>query len=420
MAEEILQARIQEQVKALGSAEIVIGIPSYNNARTIGHVVRAAHAGLLKYFPERRAVIVNSDGGSQDGTPAVFLAEDAGDLPRLLVEHRAQPLHRLATGYLGVPGKGSAFRTMFRVAERLGARACAVLDSDLRSMTPEWVELLLEPVLSHAMHFVAPLYSRHKYDGTITNSIVYPVTRALYGQRVRQPIGGDFGLSGALASHFVAQDAWETDVARYGIDIWMTTRAIADRYAVCQAYLGAKIHDAKDPGADLSAMFTQVVGMVFDLMEGYHAVWAGVDGSTNVPTFGFRYTVGVEPVHVNVDRMVGLYRQGAGDLMPVWRRMLGGPTCDALAALAEPGAAPFAFPDALWVRCVFECAVGYHRRVLSRDHLLRAMIPLYLGRTAAFVLETASADGEAVEARIERLCVHFESAKADLRALWAQ
>ena len=115
----------------------------------------------------------------------------------------------------------------------LGARACAVVDSDLRSITPEWVQLLLEPVLDHRVDFVAPYYLRHKYDGTITNSIVYPLTRALYGRRVRQPIGGEFGMSGRLASHYLTRPVWETDVARYGIDIWMTTTAVGDGFAVC-------------------------------------------------------------------------------------------------------------------------------------------------------------------------------------------
>jgi glycosyltransferase involved in cell wall biosynthesis len=413
----LLRPELTSELERLGGADIVVGIPSFNNARTIAHVVRAISIGLAKYYPDRRCVLVNSDGGSKDGTPGVVLDSDLGELPRLLVEHPSRPIQRLATGYLGVPGKGSAFRTIFRVAERLGARACAVFDSDLRSITPEWVELLLEPVLDHGLDFVAPLYSRHKYDGTITNSIVYPLTRALYGKRVRQPIGGDFGFSGALASHFLAQGAWETDVARYGIDIWMTTRAIADGYAVGQSYLGAKIHDTKDPGADLSAMFTQVVGTVFDLMEGYRGVWAGVLGSAEVPTFGFRYTVGVEPVAVNVERMIGLFRQGAADLASLWCRILDRSVCDELAARAA-GAGDFDFPPELWVRCVYGCAASCHRRVMPREHILKAMIPLYLGRTAAFVLQTVSADGEAVEAEIERLCGHYESAKADVLATW--
>ncbi len=70
---------------------------------------------------------------------------------------------------------------------------------------------------------MAPYYHRHKFDGTITNNVVYPLTRALYGQQVRQPIGGDFGVSRALVRHYLGLPVWDTDVARYGIDIWMTT-----------------------------------------------------------------------------------------------------------------------------------------------------------------------------------------------------
>jgi len=112
------------------------------------------------------------------------------------------------------------------MAVGLDVRACIVVDSDLRSITPEWVELLAGPILIKGYDYVAPLYSRHKYDGTITNSIVYPLTRVLYGKRVRQPIGGDFGFSRRIAETFLTRDVWGTDVARYGIDIWMSTIAV--------------------------------------------------------------------------------------------------------------------------------------------------------------------------------------------------
>ena len=52
----------------------------------------------------------------------------------------------------------------------------------------------MSPVFEQGFDYVAPYYLRHKYDGTITNSIVYPLTRTLYGHRIRQPIGGDFGF----------------------------------------------------------------------------------------------------------------------------------------------------------------------------------------------------------------------------------
>jgi hypothetical protein len=99
--------------------------------------------------------------------------------------------------------------------------------------------LLIRPILFGGYDFVAPYYQRHKYDGTITNSIVYPLTRMLYGLSVRQPIGGEFGVSARLIGRYLECEDWETDVARFGIDIWMTTIAIAEGFRVCQSFLGA-------------------------------------------------------------------------------------------------------------------------------------------------------------------------------------
>ncbi|MCP9456745.1 MAG: glycosyltransferase, partial [Nitrospira sp.] len=261
-----LSPETEARLSDIGRTDLLVGIPSYNNADTIGHVVRAVSAGLAKYFPDQRAVLVNSDGGSSDGTTEV-VARSIVDYGALLISDRQSRLQKIITPYHGIPGKGSAFRTIFEIARRLEAKACAVVDSDLRSITPEWIELLLRPVLEEHYDYVAPYYLRHKYDGTITNSIVYPLTRALYGQRIRQPIGGDFGFSGHLAEHYLDQHVWESDVARFGIDIWMTTEAIASGARVCQSFLGAKIHNPKDPSADLAAMLMQVLGALFALME---------------------------------------------------------------------------------------------------------------------------------------------------------
>ena len=159
----------EAKVSDIGEADILVGIPSFNNADTIGHVVRAASAGLAKYFPGVRAVLVNSDGGSTDGTPDV-VARTVVDLGTMLISDQQSALHKIITPYHGIPGKGSAFRTIFEIARRLKVKACAVADSDLRSITPEWIELLLRPVLDEGYDYVAPYYLRHKYDGTITNS----------------------------------------------------------------------------------------------------------------------------------------------------------------------------------------------------------------------------------------------------------
>ncbi len=229
-------------------ADIVIGIPSYNNGRTIGHVVRAAYAGLAKYFPQLTGVVINSDGGSTDNTQRSSTLRAGGGQPLDAVLHSASGRAQTVLPVSRRAGEGKRVSPDFSDgASRLDAKACAVVDSDLRSITPEWIDLLIRPILFAGHDFVAPYYQRHKYDGTITNSIVYPLTRMLYGVRVRQPIGGEFGVSARLISRYLERDDWETDVARYGIDIWMTTIAIAEGYRVCQSFLGAKLHDAKDP-----------------------------------------------------------------------------------------------------------------------------------------------------------------------------
>lgn len=413
-----LSDAVAAQLAQIGRADLLVGIPSYNNARTIGHVVRAAAAGLTKHFSGLKAIIVNSDGGSTDGTQEAVARAEFSDLATILVSHRTAPVAKIVTPYHGIPGKGSAFRTILQIADRLGVRACAVVDSDLRSITPEWFELLLRPILDGHADYVAPFYQRHKFDGTITNAIVYPLTRALYGKRIRQPIGGEFGFSGDLARVFLAKPVWETDVARFGIDIWMTTTAVAERFRVCQAYLGAKLHDAKDPGADLAPMMTQVVGSCFDLIEIYEPVWSGVLGSEPVPLFGFPHAGGVEPVQINVGRMIAIFTQAVKDLGELWEKLLPATLLDALCAAARSPSHAFRLADPLWVGVVYRFALAHHRRILPREHLLRSLIPLYLGRTASFVLEMWEAGPDEVEAGIEVLAQIFEETKPLLKAEW--
>lgn len=413
----LLTSETEAKVHEIGESDLVVGIPSFNNADTIGHVVRAISAGLAKYFPGARSVVVNSDGGSSDGTPEA-VARTGVDYGAMLISDRQSPLHKIITPYHGIPGKGSAFRAIFEVARRLNAKACAVVDADLRSITPEWIELLIRPVLSEGYDYVAPYYLRHKYDGTITNSIVYPLTRALYGQRIRQPIGGDFGFSGRLAQHYLDKHVWESDVARFGIDIWMTTEAIASGARVCQGFLGAKIHNPKDPADDLSAMLAQVLGAVLALMEEHQAIWPMLEGSQPVKLFGFQYAVGVEPVQVNVARMVGTFRQGAADLEPIWRQMLASDTIEELLPLKDRAEQDFRMSDDLWARLSYDVASAHHRGVMPREHLLKAFLPLYLGRTASFVLETQGLTSAEAEVRTEGLCQAFEKRKPYLVERW--
>jgi hypothetical protein len=55
---------------------------------------------------------------------------------------------------------------------------------------------------------------------------------------------------------------------------------------------------------------------------------------------------------------------------------------------------------------------------MNREHLLRSLTPLFLGRTASFINETVDADADQVEDVIEGTCQEFESLKAYLVERW--
>ena len=413
-----LTPEVLQQIEETKEADVLIGIPSFNNSRTIGHVIRSVRAGLTKYFGNQRTLIVTSDGGSQDQTAHEIRNAFLEDPGLIMLTHSPHAVHKMITPYDGLPDKAGVFHTLFEIAENLGVRACALVDANLKSITPEWVELLIKPVMQEGFDYVSPSYFRHKYDGTITTSILCPLTRALYGQRISQPIGSDFGFSTTLISHYLSKEVWHTEVARYGIDLWMTITAITDGFKICQSFVGPKVQEPRSPAADLSAMLSQVVGASFTLMERYEPFWLTVKGSQPTPIYGRRFEVGIEPVNVKLDRMINAYRQGITDLFGVWGHFLPEETLAGLKRLAGLSSLNFHFPDALWARTVYDFSVAHFRNKMDRDHLIKSMIPLYLGRTASFVLETQDSSAADVENKMELICLEYENLKPYLIDRW--
>ena len=338
MPASTLTPAIRDEIARLGRADIMVGIPSFKNAATIGYVVRAAHAGLVQYFPDLKPVLVNSDAGSPDGTQRVVIETEPPDyVESILLVRPTNKLDRVTLTYPeidGVGGKGAALRTIFEIAAALEVQALVVVDSDLRSIVPEWIELLAGPILKGGYDYTAPLYSRYKYDGTITNTVTYPLTRALYGHRIRQPIGGDFGVSGDLVRHYLELDDWTDDISKFGIDIWMTTSALTGGFAVCQTRLGAKVHDPKDPGSDLGPMFRQVVGTILRLAAAHSDAWLNVKGSHDIPAYGFERIIDPPPLEVNTIRLLSELHAGSLTLAETWRGMLDPANVEAVLALA--------------------------------------------------------------------------------------
>ncbi|HXS72094.1 MAG TPA: glycosyl transferase family 2 [Patescibacteria group bacterium] len=452
MPSTVLTPNVRDQIARLGSADIMVGIPSFKNAATIGYVVRAAQAGLVQYFPDLRPVVVNSDAGSPDGTGRVVVETEPPDyVEEILLVRPNQKLERVSLTYPeidGVGGKGAALRTIFEIAAALEVQALVVVDSDLRSIVPEWIELLSGPILKGGYDYVSPLYARYKYDGTITNTVTYPLTRALYGKRIRQPIGGDFGVSGDLVRHYLTLDDWTSDVSKFGIDIWMTTSALTGGYAICQTRLGAKIHDPKDPGSDLGPMFRQVVGTILRLAVEHSDAWLPIRGSHPVPAYGFERIIDPPPLKVNTLRLLSEFHAGSLTLADMWRSMLSPESLEAVLELAEEAgrlgdaaraklgiggdvasttattlemaeaASAYHFPDDLWARIVYDLVLTARNPPHPLESLVAALVPIYFGRVGSFVIENRHITTEQAEDRVERQAREFELLKPYLVQRW--
>ncbi len=402
-----LRSYTSKRIEEIESADILIGVPCYNNDTTIAHVIQMITHGLATHYKKRRSVIFIADGGSTD---------DTRETAR---EFEIKPWQeKIVSIYRGPAGKGTALRSVFEAAARLKVDVCAMVDSDLRSITPDWVKYLLEPVLAKGYQFVAPVYVRHKYDGTITNNIVYNLTRALYGKRIRQPIGGDFAISRDVAKFYTEQDVWLTDVARFGIDIWMTTSAITQGFRICQSNLGVKIHDVKDPGQHLGPMFRQVLSALFSLMEHHESFWRGVAGSEPLETFGFEGGMEPEPVKVNLELMIDLFKTGFQQFSGLYRDIFSPQSFEQINATARMETKDFRLPTEAWVKILYELAATYHLWSVNRNKLLDMMTPLYFARVASFVRQSWDMTSVEAEALVEEQAVQFEEQKDYLIRVW--
>ena len=397
-----LREYVLQRIAEIGGADLLIGIPAYNSEETIVGVMSAAYAGLERHYGGARSVLFVSDGGSLDYTRELAQKTKSPKVPKIVAIYR------------GLSGKGTALRAVFQAAERLGVRGCAVFDSDLRRRTPEWVAALLDPVLDHDYDFVSPFYVRHKYDATITNHIAYAMTRALYGKRVRQPIGGDFAFSRRLIEFFTHADVWDSDVAKFGVDIWATTVALNEGFKVCEAHLGAKIHDPKDPVAHLGPMFRQVVGTLFGMMPRYEAVWRSVHGSEPIPLMGTRKLVQPPPVSPSLERLQGNFLAGYEHFSPLWREILSAESFDRLSRIATLRHPEAGFDAKMWARIVYDFAYSYLRWSRDRYKLVEIMTPIYYGRVASFIIETSAMTTDEADMVVERQAEVFEAEKSYL------
>jgi hypothetical protein len=416
--ESYLSDDFLRQLINVGEVDILVGLPTHNNAKTIGSIVQTIQSGILRGFPRERAVIINADGGSRDGTPELVTGGSIDDVRPASNLYALRTLHAISTKYASSPASEVAFRTILAAAELLRAKACVVMSPESANIEPEWLSKLLRPIYRDGFDLVTPTYRRHKLEGLLITNLLYPMTRALYGLRIREAYSLEFGFSGRLGSQFLEQNVWTDGTEGSGVELRFTLAAITGRYRICQSFLGEKDHIERR-AADLVPALRQTVGALFSALDPDFPVWSAVAGSQPVAGTGANQEVLLTPVRVNRKRLREMFSTGVAELESVFQSILSPPTLAELQRIARTGKEEeFDYPAELWVRTVYEFAASYQKSVMSRDHIVQALAPLFRGRMFTFLMENRDASANDVENNIEGLCLEFERLKPYLLQMW--
>jgi hypothetical protein len=419
-----------EQIERIGNADVVVGVldlePPEEGTTAVG-MTREALTGLST--PLRAMVVCGHPGNNGTHVLATAAPESASpEGPQPDIRKDEQSLTVFSCG-LPPPGQAkttqqsisSAYRSVFAVGGKLGVRACGVIASRPQAETRDWIYRLIQPVVDLGFDLVAPCYTRQKMEGLLNRSVLSPLHGALYGERLQNPMGPDFGLSGKLLQKILRQDAF-----RRGTEVntlaSIASAAASGGFQVCESHLGHRTQRPTDWG-NLSSLLAEVLGATFLEVEARATQWQSIRGSKIVPRFGVSEppppdTSALQEHSADIHGMVESFHLGTQNLNDIWGLILPPATLLELRRLSRLPEDQFRLPDHLWARIVYDFALGHRLRIISRDHLLRSITPLYLGWIASYTLEMQTAGPGEVDSRIERLSKAYEDNKSYLVSRW--
>ena len=397
-----------------------MGISAHGSANRADRAFYVIEQCFQQYFTRQRAVIVNVCGGRSGESGAcepelidqTEKSADFSNLPSL------RTIHKVTADFSVPPSQGMALRTILTAADLLRARACAIISPATANLTPGWIANLLAPAYREKFDFVAPLYTRHKFQGLLARTLLYPLGRAVFGCGIRELYSDEWGFSGRLAATCLNQDVWHEDPIQSRPEAWMAISAMSPEFRCCQAFLGQKIQLAAGSGPDIVEVFRQTVGNLFWCIESRQASWLDRDTTEFVQTFGLDHDLTSEPSDLNRHRLFEMFRSGVTELEPILGSILAPETHAEINSIVSLEEGRFRFKSDLWVRTLYDFAASYHHAVINRDHLVQALVPLYRGMTYSFLMEHSDSSAAEMEAVNESLCVEFERLKPYLREKW--
>ena len=257
-------------------------------------------------------------------------------------------------------GQPAVYAALLAEAESLGASACVILNPDLAAFTPAAVDALVRPIFESTCDLAMPLYRAGRFDGLLNQAILAPVTRALYGKRVRYPLAQDFSVSAGFLPGL--RQAISTPAAGQGL-LWPATEAVLRDKKVCQVYLPVH-HEYAAAGMDLPTLLQQIVAPLFADMDRHASLWQRVRGSQSTTESGGDPTPGEVGLETSPDPrpMVEAFQLGQRNLQEVWSLVLPPVTLLELKKLSRQPLESFRMADALWSRVVYDFALANMRR----------------------------------------------------------
>jgi glucosylglycerate synthase len=408
MYESTLDADARVRLKEIGWADIVIGIPSHRNGRTIGEVVQAITRGISTYLTGYRVVLMDADGGSSDNTMRSVAEASVPD-----------NVEKVVTNYVGPTGKGTAVRAIFEASAELNAKACMVVEARAHGITPEWLPALLTPVLS-GQDMALACFQHSAYAAALTDNLAYPFLRVFFDADLREPLVTECCIAGSLAAEMAGEDVWETDVARFGINVWLALRALDEKQRVIQVDLGYRGESGAEPGALTDAHFLHTVGTLFRALGIHRHLWQKNPPERVIPFHGERSADRFVPSRDCVPALLdGLY-VGQQHYESEWRRVLYPDTLQAVLDQLRQPRESFGFPARLWARVAIEFAVNYNRGEGDPDKVIESFLPLYCGRAAAYVGQTQHLTPAARETVAQEIVQTFADMRPLFFDLWSE
>ena len=396
------------------SADIAIFILSQADcSATIGLPTRKAGEGLKKYYPELKGVIVNCDNNiTNDNRNAFFSSECA--TPRI---YAATPP--------AIHGRGANIHNVFSLSAQLSAKVTIILDADSTTVTSSWIKSLADPILQGHAEYVTPIYVRHRDDTPVTQNLIYPLSRAIFGRRILQPLGVDHAFSASMVELYKNQD-WAIDDLGYKTDLKMMVMAIAAKVPICQSFIGhPRLTSTANSSVTSSAeIIASVIDTTFSLMDLYRSFWGNITNSRPTAMAGVAQAPHKlpPPVEVDPDYLVKVIKDLSPGNHPRWshflpKLMLGNLEQKISAATSKHD---FSLDTELWRDIVYEAALT-HQSLVSpelKKELALSLVPIFTLRRLTLYTQCHKLSVAQYMDTMENDARIFEAGKKQLVEKW--